>query len=90
MSLDDTMVALQVFEAELGELTDNLAASLSALRRHHEQLGAVWRDEFARQYRQRWDSFEHHLDNYLRRDAPRYQAFLHTRIAALGRYLGDG
>lgn len=89
MSLDDTMVALRMFEAEMRELTGTLAASLAALRRHHEQLGALWRDDFARQYRQRWDSFEHHLDDYLRRDAPRYQAFLETRMVALGRYLGD-
>lgn len=89
MSLDDTMAALRVFEAEVRELTDTLAASIGALRRHHEQLGGVWRDDFARQYQQRWDTFERHLDDYLRRDAPRYQAFLHQRMAALGRYLGD-
>ncbi len=89
MSLDDTMVALRVFEAEVRELTDTLAASMGALRRHHEQVAAVWNDDFARRYQHRWDSFEHHLDDYLRRDAPRYQQFLETRTAALGRYLGD-
>lgn len=89
MSLDDTMVALRVFEAEMRELTETLAASIGALRRHHEQVGAVWRDDFARQYRQQWDSFERQLDDYLRGDAPRYQAFLETRMAALRRYLGD-
>ncbi len=89
MSLDDTMVALRVFETEVRELTETLTQSLEALRRHHEQLGGVWRDDFARQYRQRWDSFEHHLDDYVRRDAPRYQAFLETRMTALGRYLSD-
>ncbi|MDQ2727342.1 MAG: hypothetical protein M3Y91_05665 [Actinomycetota bacterium] len=89
MTLDDTMAALRVFDAEVRELTDSLSTSIEALRRHHEQLGGMWCDDFARQYRQRWDSFEHHLDDYLRRDAPRYQAFLSTRMAALGRYLSD-
>lgn len=89
MSLDDTMVALRFFAAEIGELTETLAASIGALRNHHEQLRAVWNDDFARQYQRRWDSFEHHLDGYLRRDAHRYRAFLESRMAALGRYLGD-
>ncbi len=89
MSLDDTMVALRVFEAEVRELTDTLAISLGALRRHHEQVEAVWSDDFARHYQHRWDRFEPHLADYLRRDAPRYLEFLETRMAALGRYLGD-
>lgn len=89
MSMDDTLAALRAFEADLDRLNEALAASVDGLRREHDHLDGLWNDDFARLYRRRWDTFEHHMEHYLRREAPRYGAFLRERIAHLRRYLSD-
>jgi len=89
VGLDETLVALRAFGADLDALSEAMAASLLALRAEHEQVSALWQDEFSRAYRLRWEGLEQGLEDYLGAQAPRYQAFLASRIAHLGRYLGD-
>lgn len=90
MTMDEVHAALCAFERDLAQLNGSLRTSLGALQREHDRLSSVWRDRFARDYEQRWESFGRHLERYLRRDAPRYEAFVRGRIRHLDRYLGDG
>lgn len=90
MSLDDTHRELRRFKSDLAQFNDTLAGAVKTLQREHSGLSGIWRDKFRREYDKRWATFDKHMQQYLRKDAAKYAAFIDEKIGQLGRYLGGG
>jgi uncharacterized protein YukE len=88
--MDEVMQALRAFERQLDNLTATMQTSVSALEREHQKVSGVWRDSFSTDYHRRWSQFDRHMQDYLKKDAPKYKSFLGAKIRQLSTYLGHG
>jgi uncharacterized protein YukE len=87
VSMDEVMQALRSFERQLDGLTATMQGSVKALEREHQKVSGLWQDSFSRDYHRRWGEFDRHMKTYLQKDAPKYKAFLSTKIRQLRAYL---
>lgn len=86
-TLDDTFEYLRAFGQALAAFNQELMASANDLHKSDEQIGALWRDEGSKPYRQQYEPLSESLDRYLRSDAPRFEHFMEMKIRQLSMYL---
>ncbi len=89
-SLDEVYEQMRLFERALREFDEELHVSSLALRKSDEDLSGQWRDQAAQRYRQVYDPLAQSLDQYLQHGAPRFEAFLESKVRQLEKYLHGG
>jgi len=87
MSLDEQYEQMIIFEAELAVFTRNLQSELASLAQCHEQVSPHWQDAMRKNYDAIWLPFHEKMIDYLKREAPAYLKFLHSKIQHLKEYL---
>lgn len=86
--MDETFNQLCAFQRCLEEFNERLRLQYDELKKCHNNVDPLWRDEFRRTYDQMWEGFNQSMDTYLYRQAPRFTEFLDEKRIALGRFLG--
>ena len=90
MSLDDTFERMQLFGLALERFDEAQRSALAVLQQRHEDAEALWRDQFAREYAERWEPLSDGLRQWTLREGPAYREFIREKLRGLSAYLeGD-
>lgn len=90
MSLDDTFERMQLFARALERFDAAQRTALAVLQRRHEDAEALWRDQFAREYAERWQPLSDGLRQWSLHEGPAYRQFIGEKLRGLSAYLeGD-
>jgi hypothetical protein len=87
MSLDLTFEALMRFSQELTAFDETLQASYRELRRCHEEIDAIWRDEMRRTYDRVIEDLDARLGAYFGGESERFEEFIRLKLRQLDSYL---
>lgn len=87
MSMDDQYQQMRIFITALSDFNEHLGASVSDLRRNHDNVSPLWQDTMRKEYDAVWGPFEEKMQHYLEVESPNYVEFLHIKLHALKRYL---
>ena len=85
--MNEQLDYLRIFQKQLISFNKALRQSLHDLQKSHDHVAPMWRDDMRKDYDRQWKSFKQMLENYDKREGPRYVEFLSIKIHALERYL---
>ena len=88
--MDKVFEQMQLFSKELIEFNLSLKRSMAILDQHHREIDPIWNaqdDNFRREYDKQWDPLYEGMQNYIKKEAPRYVEFLQIKLHSLRKYL---
>lgn len=90
-SMDEVLPRLLEFASALRKFQECIEGSMRDMRRSHDAVDPLWRDNSRREYDSVYSPLEDRLRRYVEHESPVLRGFIEHKAMQIDRYLhGDG
>jgi len=86
-SMDEVLPRLLEFASALRKFQDSIEGSMRDMRRTHDAVDPLWRDNSRREYDSVYSPLEDRLRRYVEHESPILRNFIESKAMQIDRYL---